>query len=111
MSAAVENLLGEDRHQYRIGHPRQAYQGDQQQDAPDRPESEGVDEAFSKFMNNIQPLLPLMRYGVKTHRDERHQYRQVAGAVQDEADPFADRGDQKPGNGRADKPGAVYHGR
>ena len=46
--ASVQDVGGEDRQQHRVGHAHEADQGQQQQQRPDRRETEGVGETFNQ---------------------------------------------------------------
>jgi len=58
-------------------------------------------------MQDVSSLFQLLRDGFKAHSNKGQQHSQITDAVQNETDPFTDRGYQKTGNGRADKPGSV----
>ena len=105
----MEDLLGKDGQQLRVGGARQADERKQEKECPDRHEAEGIDEPVAQILQDRRarrqtPIRP------DVHHQQARNHRNVAQAVEEEAVGLAGGGDQEAGDHRAQQARTVDHG-
>ena len=106
--AAMQNLVGEDRHQHGIRHRDQADHSDQEDQREDwfgaADEAEAFDDMFVR-----RSILGGSAQRFEFHHQQADDDGDIADGVGKEAPAFADARHQNSGDGRADDAGAVEH--
>ena len=97
--AAVQNCVGEDRHQHRVGHAREADEPDQQEERADRRRARRRSGSRQRVAERV-PCRLRASPRRQLHHQQARDDGQVGDAVQEEAPALADGRHQQTGQRR-----------